>query len=124
MTPTDPERLAALNKIIEMIIKKFDYSVSSVGFIEPDANPVMHRYWAEVIKNLDGEEAVRQRLAQSAIETFIHGILYWLDSSDDIRLQAKSPNGKWYSINELTEGEAFGDFMVGLGTDQSMGVLR
>lgn len=111
MTPKDAGHAKALNNIIDMIISNFNYAVSSTGYYEPGANPVEHRRWTALSSRFGSDETKRKRLSQSAVETFIHGILYYLDNSDDIRLQARTPDGEWLSINELTDGEAYSDFM-------------
>lgn len=123
MTPKDPGQAQALTNIIDMIVSNFDYAVSSTGYYEPGANPVLHRHWTKLAERFGSDEMKRKRLSQSAVETFLHGILYYLDNSDDIRLQARTPSGEWLSINELTDGEAYGDFMDWLRAQSKYGCI-
>ena len=112
----------ALQNFVDQLIVEFDYSIDSLDFHEGQ-NPVETERWQKLSASIPSEHEKRKKCAQMALEQLLHGLLYKLGSTSDLRISIKGEDGNFYDLDKVTEGKSYGDLLDWLREKSKYGCI-
>lgn len=107
--PKNEALRAALDSFVYQLVEIFDTSIDTVDYLNVGGNPKDIERWKKLVGTIPDKNMQGKKLAQKVLEEFIHELLFRQEDGC-FKIQIQSTNGDWKDLNELTSGEAYGDF--------------
>ena len=112
----------ALQNFVDQLIGDFDYALNTLDY-DDGRNPIVTEQWLKLSKSMPTDQEKRKKFAQMALEEFLHGMLYKLSSTSDLRIMIKGEDGNYYDLDKVTDGESYGDLFDWLREKSKFGCI-